>query len=59
MARITWLGEAECLWNEVTFPPGVPVEIKSPGSSVVICALACAAISGAVQSACLGAQTFT
>jgi len=27
MARITWLGEAECLWNEVTFPPGVPVEI--------------------------------
>ena len=28
MARITWLGEAECLWNEVTFPPGVPVEIS-------------------------------
>ena len=28
MARITWLGEAECLWNEVAFPPGVPVEIS-------------------------------
>ena len=26
MARITWLGADECLWNEVTFPPGVPVE---------------------------------
>jgi len=30
MARITWLGEAECLWNEITFPPGVPVEIADP-----------------------------
>jgi len=27
MARITWLGEAECAWNNVVFPPGVPVEI--------------------------------
>jgi len=30
MARITWLGDAECLWNEVTFPPSVPVEISDP-----------------------------
>ena len=27
MARITWLGDAECIWNDVTFPAGVPVEI--------------------------------
>jgi hypothetical protein len=26
MARITWLGEAECKWNDVVFPPGEPVE---------------------------------
>lgn len=26
VAKITWLGEDECLWNEVTFLPGVPVE---------------------------------
>jgi len=30
MARITWLGEDECAWNNVTFPPGVPVEIADP-----------------------------
>jgi len=30
MARITWLGDAECLWNDVTFPVGVPVEIDDP-----------------------------
>ena len=27
MAKITWLGDDRCVWNEVTFPPGVPVEI--------------------------------
>jgi hypothetical protein len=26
MARITWLGDAECKWNDVVFPPGTPVE---------------------------------
>jgi len=30
MARITWLGEDECAWNNVVFPPGVPVEIADP-----------------------------
>ena len=30
MARITWLGEDECAWNNVVFPPGVPVEIDDP-----------------------------
>jgi len=30
MARIIWLGEAECAWNNVVFPPGVPVEISDP-----------------------------
>jgi hypothetical protein len=28
MARITWLGDVECLWNKVMFPAGVPVEIN-------------------------------
>ena len=27
MARITWLGDAECAWSDVVFPPGVPVDI--------------------------------
>ena len=27
MPKITWLGDAECIWNDVTFPAGVPVEI--------------------------------
>jgi hypothetical protein len=27
MARITWLGDVECMWNNVVFPPGKPVEI--------------------------------
>jgi hypothetical protein len=26
VAKITWLGDAECVWNDVTFPVGVPVE---------------------------------
>jgi len=26
MARITWLGDTECTWNDVVFPPGEPVE---------------------------------
>ncbi len=26
MAKITWIGDEQCIWNEVTFPPGVPVE---------------------------------
>ena len=26
MARITWLGDTECNWNDVVFPPGTPVE---------------------------------
>ncbi len=30
MARITWLGDAECIWNDVTFPAGVPVETDDP-----------------------------
>jgi hypothetical protein len=30
MARITWLGDAECIWNDVTFPAGVPMEITDP-----------------------------
>ena len=27
MPKITWLGDDPCVWNEVTFPPGVPLEI--------------------------------
>jgi hypothetical protein len=30
MTKITWLGDAECLWNDVTFPVGVPIEIDDP-----------------------------
>ena len=30
MARITWLGENECNWNNVVFPAGVPVETDDP-----------------------------
>ena len=30
MTKITWLGEAECVWNDVTFPVGVPIEIDDP-----------------------------
>jgi len=30
MPKLTWLGDAECLWNDVTFPVGVPVEIDDP-----------------------------
>lgn len=26
MPKIIWLGDAECLWNDVVFPPGQPVE---------------------------------
>ena len=26
MPKITWLGDDPCVWNEVTFQPGVPVE---------------------------------
>ena len=26
MARITWLGDTECNWNDVVFPPGTPIE---------------------------------
>jgi hypothetical protein len=28
MAKITWLGDTECKWNDVVFPPSVPVEIS-------------------------------
>ena len=27
MPKITWLGDDQCIWNEVTFSPGVPVAI--------------------------------
>jgi hypothetical protein len=30
MARITWLGDTECKWNDAVFPPGVAVEIIDP-----------------------------
>ena len=30
MVKITWLGDAECTWNDVVFPPCVPVEIDDP-----------------------------
>ena len=30
MPKITWLGDEPCLWNEVTFPAGVPVETDDP-----------------------------
>lgn len=30
MTKLTWLGDAECIWNEVTFQPGTPVEIDDP-----------------------------
>lgn len=30
MTKLTWLGDAECIWNEVTFQPGMPVEIDDP-----------------------------
>jgi hypothetical protein len=30
MAKITWLGHAECTWNDVVFPPSVPVDIDDP-----------------------------
>ena len=30
MAKITWLGDAECTWNDVVFPPSVPIEIDDP-----------------------------
>ena len=30
MPKITWLGDAECLWNDVTFPVGVPIDIDDP-----------------------------
>jgi len=30
MTKLTWLGDAECIWNDVTFQPGVPVEIDDP-----------------------------
>ena len=27
MAKITWLGDAECKWNDVVFPPGQPIDV--------------------------------
>jgi len=30
MPKITWLGDEPCIWNEVTFPAGVPVETDDP-----------------------------
>ena len=30
MPKITWLGDAECTWNDVVFLPCVPVEIDDP-----------------------------
>jgi len=30
MPKITWLGDAECRWNKVTFQPSVPIDIDDP-----------------------------
>ena len=30
MPKITWLGDAECRWNDVVFPPGTPIETDDP-----------------------------
>jgi hypothetical protein len=30
MPKITWLGDDPCIWNEVTFLPGVPMDIDDP-----------------------------
>jgi len=30
MPKITWLVDEPCLWNEITFPAGIPVEIVDP-----------------------------